>query len=207
MQARCDTEHHTRTEGQALLVNLPRRVVLHHFSFRAPVTAVSFSPNGRLGTQFSVSSAITCFRFIAAGVGRLVQVWRAPGQHKEFAPFVLHRELPKHSDDVTTLGWSPDSRYIASGSRDTTCLVHAVDPIPGFRVFRLMGHRGPIVRIFFAKNNLEARGPHACTARPRCTQIYSISQDGALFVWRGAQVPLKTQPSGMPMLFFRACRS
>ena len=45
-------------DGRALLINRRRRVLLHHFTFKAPVAAARFSPNGR---------------FIAAAVGRLLQ--------------------------------------------------------------------------------------------------------------------------------------
>lgn len=46
-------------DGRALLINRRRRVLLHHFSFKSPVAVAKFSPDGR---------------YIAAAVGRLVQV-------------------------------------------------------------------------------------------------------------------------------------
>ena len=45
--------------GRALLVARQRRVLLHHFSFKGPVAAAAFSPDGR---------------HIAVAVGRLLQV-------------------------------------------------------------------------------------------------------------------------------------
>ena len=42
-----------------------------------------------------------------------------------------------------------------TGSKDTTCHVHALDPIPGFRIFRLVGHRDALVQVAFAKENME----------------------------------------------------
>ena len=47
-------------EGKSLLINLRRQVVLHHFSFKGPVSAVKFSPDGA---------------FIAAAVGKILQIW------------------------------------------------------------------------------------------------------------------------------------
>ncbi len=96
-------------------------------------------------------------RFFAVAIGRLVQVWRTPGLHKEFAPFILFREFPKHHDDVTTLDWSYDSRFLVSGSKDTTCQIYALHNIPGYRVFRLVGHRDAVVRAFFAKDSMDVR--------------------------------------------------
>jgi hypothetical protein len=45
--------------GRALLIARTRRVLLHHFSFKGPVAAAAFSPDGR---------------FVAVAVGRLLQV-------------------------------------------------------------------------------------------------------------------------------------
>lgn len=46
-------------EGKALLINRKRQVLLHHFSFKGPVAAAKFSPDGQ---------------YIACAVQRLVQV-------------------------------------------------------------------------------------------------------------------------------------
>jgi len=47
--------------GRALLIARTRRVLLHHFSFKGPVSAAAFSPDGR---------------YVAVAVGRLLQVRR-----------------------------------------------------------------------------------------------------------------------------------
>ncbi|KAF5838324.1 WD40 repeat-like protein [Dunaliella salina] len=46
-------------DGRALLINRKRRALLHHFSFKGKVSVAKFSPDGQ---------------YLAAGVGRLVQV-------------------------------------------------------------------------------------------------------------------------------------
>ena len=45
-------------DGRALLVNRERRTLLHHFTFKKPVAAARFSPDGS---------------YIACAVGRLLQ--------------------------------------------------------------------------------------------------------------------------------------
>ena len=35
------------SDGRALLVNLHKKVVLHHFNFKQPVCDIKYSPNGR----------------------------------------------------------------------------------------------------------------------------------------------------------------
>lgn len=46
-------------DGRALVVHRGRRVLLHHVSFKAPVRAAKFSPDGA---------------YVAVGVGKLLQV-------------------------------------------------------------------------------------------------------------------------------------
>ena len=49
-------------EGRSLLINKRRRTLLHRFSFKGPVAAAAFSPDGR---------------YIACAVGKLLQVLAA----------------------------------------------------------------------------------------------------------------------------------
>ena len=46
-------------DGRSLLINAKQMALLHHFSFKGPVVAAKFSPDGR---------------YLAVAVGRLVQV-------------------------------------------------------------------------------------------------------------------------------------
>jgi periodic tryptophan protein 2 len=83
-------------DGMALLINFPRKLVLHHFNFKERVEDVKFSPNGD---------------YIAITHRNHLQIWMTPGTTLEFAPFVLYRTYPGHYDDVIHICWSPDSRY------------------------------------------------------------------------------------------------
>eukprot|EP00123_Amoebidium_parasiticum_P001398 comp12472_c0_seq1/m.7413 comp12472_c0_seq1/g.7413 ORF comp12472_c0_seq1/g.7413 comp12472_c0_seq1/m.7413 type:complete len:857 (-) comp12472_c0_seq1:495-3065(-) len=143
-------------DGRALLVNFQKGAVLHHFNFKEPVRDAQFSPDGR---------------FLAVTHGKHVQVWKAPGLNKEFAPFVLFQEYPGHYDDVTTIRWSPDSKLFVTGSEDLTSKVYTLHPIPNGRPITFSGHRSAVVGAFFSKD---------------MDYIYTISKDGALFVWRRA---------------------
>lgn len=140
-------------DGRALLVNFPRRIVLHHFNFKVRVHALEFSPDGRL---------------FAASHGSKVQLWRTPGLRREFSPFVLFRTFTGFGDDVTSLSWSGDSRFLLAGSRDMTCKVFAIDPQPGFIPHTLAGHRDAIVAAFFADD---------------AHTVYSVARDGAIYAW------------------------
>lgn len=81
--------------GRALLINLPRRVVISHFNFKKPITAIEFSPDSK---------------WIAVSDERHLQIWKAPGFNREFAPLVLHKTFGGHYDDILHITWSPDSK-------------------------------------------------------------------------------------------------
>jgi periodic tryptophan protein 2 len=138
-------------DGHALLVNHRRAVVLNHFNFKGKVSGVTFSPDGKL---------------FAAAVGRQLQIWQSPGLGREYAPFVLHRTLAGHFDDVLSMDWADDSQTLVSGSRDLTARLWSVDPAPGFPV-SLAGHKESVVGVFFS-----AQG-----------SVYTVARDGSLFVW------------------------
>ena len=61
-------------EGRALVVNRRRRALLHHFSFKGPVRAARFSPDGQ---------------YVAAAVGRLLQVRGGAGAGRGSAAVLL----------------------------------------------------------------------------------------------------------------------
>ncbi|KAK0752155.1 WD40-repeat-containing domain protein [Schizothecium vesticola] len=153
-------------DGQAILTSVPRRVVLYHFSFRAPVTALSFSPSGR--------------HFVAA-LGRKIEVWHVPSTpdtnaegELEFAPFVRHHTHTQHFDDVRYLEWSADSRFFLSASKDLTARIWSLDAEEGFTPTVLSGHRQGVVGAWFSKDQ---------------ETIYTVSKDGAVFDWQFVSRP------------------
>ena len=82
-------------EGRAVVINIARRIGVHRFNFKGLVRDVKYSPDDR---------------WIAVTLGARLQIWRAPGQRHDLTPFVLHNTLAGHSDDITCLDWTPDSR-------------------------------------------------------------------------------------------------
>jgi len=143
------------TDGRAILVNLRKRVVLHHMNFKRKVVDCKFSP---------------CGRSFAVCVGKLVQIWATPTMLKEFAPFRLLRTYGGMYDDATCVAWSGDSRWIIVGGKDLTARIYSANHIEGYVPPTLAGHREPIVAVAFAGETGDA--------------AYTISKDGALFEWR-----------------------
>lgn len=149
-------------DGRSLLINRERRALLHHFTFKKPVSVARFSPDGR---------------YIACAVGRLLQVWQTPALAKSMSPMQLHRTYGTCHDDITCLDWSADSQWLLVGSKDLTARVYSLNPVEGFRPPTLTGHKDTPVAVFFAGQHvaeaarLEGKQPPA---------LYSLARDGAL---------------------------
>lgn len=157
-------------DGRSILTHVPRRIVLHYFSFKSAVTSLSFSPSGR---------------YFAVGVGRLIEVWHtpptpdsSPDGELEFAPFVKHRVYAGHYDTVRNIEWSSDSRFFLSAAKDLTSRIWSLDPEEGFVPTVLAGHRAAVCGAWFSKDQ---------------ETIYTVSIDGALFQW--AYVPCSNTQS------------
>jgi periodic tryptophan protein 2 len=139
-------------DGRCLVVALAKRAVLHRFRFKKRPRALQFSPDGK---------------YLAAGVGRHVQVWRAPPPRRQVVPMSLVRTLTGHFDDVVDIAWAPDSIHLVSASMDATARVYTAEPVPGFVPVTLSGHRAPLV----------------CAAFSSKTSVHTVSADGAAFTW------------------------
>ncbi|THH32799.1 hypothetical protein EUX98_g1385 [Antrodiella citrinella] len=142
-------------DGRALLVNVRRGVVLHHFNFHSPVKTIKFSPDGK---------------YIAVTHGSHVQVWRTPNHLiREFAPFNLHRTYTGHHGDVISIEWSSDSKCFITTSRDMTARLFTLDPVEGFRPKTFAGHRDIVLGAYFSEDG---------------KTIFTVSRDGAVFTWK-----------------------
>ncbi|KAI8390883.1 WD40 repeat-like protein [Radiomyces spectabilis] len=141
-------------DGRALLINFPRRVILHHFNFKAEVRAIQFSPDGR---------------YIAVTHGKQVQVWKSPGFTREYAPFLLHNTYNGHYDDVLSIQWSSDSKYFVTASKDLTARIFSLHPVEGFIPPTLSGHRDTVLGAWFSDD---------------MQSIYTVSKDSAVYLWK-----------------------
>ncbi|PSS17882.1 Periodic tryptophan protein [Actinidia chinensis var. chinensis] len=158
--------------SRCLFVNLRRRVVLHRMSFKKPVAAAKFSPDGA---------------FIAVAAGKLLQIWRSPGFRKEFFPFELVRTFAHCDDKVTALDWSPDSNYVLAGSKDLTVRLFCLKKFSNYyKPFLFLGHRDTIVGAFFGIDK----------KTKRVSRAYTLSRDGAIFSWSYSVSDEKFDKSG-----------
>ncbi|KAI0834156.1 periodic tryptophan protein 2 [Hypoxylon sp. FL0890] len=158
-------------DGHAILTNVPRRIPIYHFSFRSPVTALAFSPSGR---------------HFAVGLGRKTEVWQVPSTpdsnaegELEFAPFVRHHTHMGHFDDVRHIEWSTDSRFFLTASKDLTTRIWSLELEEGFTPTVLSGHKQAVIGAWFSKDQ---------------ETIYTVSKDGAVFVWQYTRHPNAPPP-------------
>ncbi|KAI1615200.1 periodic tryptophan protein 2 [Exophiala viscosa] len=147
-------------DGRAILSIFPRRLAIYHFTFKTPISALAFSPDGH---------------YFVVGLGRKIQAWRTPSTPTggangdlEFAPFILHREYGGHFDEVRHMSWSGDSRFFLSASKDLTARIWSLDPEEGFEPTVLSGHRQQVRNAWFSASQ---------------ESIFTVSEDGALFRW------------------------
>ncbi|XP_055975200.1 periodic tryptophan protein 2 homolog [Sorex fumeus] len=140
--------------GDALLVSLPHRAVLHRFHFKGSVSSVCFSPDGR---KFVVTK------------GNLAQLYHAPGRKREFNAFALDKTYFGPFDETTCIDWTDDSKCFAVGSKDMSTWVFGAERWDNLIYYALGGHKDAIVGCFFESCSLD---------------LYTLSQDGALCVWQ-----------------------
>ena len=86
-------------EGRAVVINIARRIGLHRFNFKGIVRDVKYSPDDL---------------WIAVALGARLQIWHAPPPRHDLTPFVLHNTLAGHSDDITCIDWTHDSRWVGT---------------------------------------------------------------------------------------------
>ncbi|SMN18357.1 similar to Saccharomyces cerevisiae YCR057C PWP2 Conserved 90S pre-ribosomal component essential for proper endonucleolytic cleavage of the 35 S rRNA precursor at A0, A1, and A2 sites [Maudiozyma saulgeensis] len=147
-------------DGRAILVNFKSRNVLHHFNFKDKCYQVKFSPDGKL---------------FALATGRFLQIWKTPevNQDRQFAPFVRYRIHAGHFQDILSLTWSPDSRFIISTSKDLTAKIWSIDSDEkDLASTTFAGHKDYVMGAFFSADQ---------------ENIYTVSKDGALFIWEYSQ--------------------
>jgi periodic tryptophan protein 2 len=115
--------------------------------------------------QFSPDS-----KFVAIAIGKKIRVYQTPECKRQFAGlYIVHKFHNLHSEDVTQIQWSPDSRFFLSMSKDLSIKIVNLHNIPGYIPIALNAHRSTILTAFFSEN---------------MQRIYSISRDGITLIWK-----------------------
>ncbi|GAV07744.1 hypothetical protein RvY_17551 [Ramazzottius varieornatus] len=141
-------------DGEALVISLVSKTILHRHRFNRKIYDVQFSPDGR---RFAVTFE------------QNVRIFTAPGQRSvDFNPFHLEREFYGSHDETTCIDWTSDSKVFAVGAKDMNTRIYPVARCPNLGVYSLGGHSDVILNCFFARNSLA---------------LYTLSRSGQLCVW------------------------
>lgn len=140
-------------EGEASLISLLSKTIIHRFKFRSPVTCIKYSPDGK---RFAVAT------------DRTVLVYYSPGKTRELNPFTLNRSYHGAYDDVTCIDWTSDSNVFAAGSKDMNTKVYGARKFQNLHVYSLGGHKDEIMGCFFQEDSLD---------------LYTVCRSGSLNVW------------------------
>ena len=153
-----------------------KKVVIAHFNFREPVTALEFSPDNK-------------FFFVATGTK--CKIFEAPSvSHKTFSPLVLYKKYGNlHSQTIRGVAWTHDSRFILTWSQDLTLKIISLHKLPHFLPFTFSGNKKSIVKAFFSQDN---------------HRMFSISQNGTLLLWKWTDERSKEAQSALEFEGFRS---
>merc|ERR1711933_265993 len=91
----------------------------------------------------------------------------------------LHRTYGHSHAKITCLDWSSDSMWILWGSEDLTVGILSFDPIEGYRVQMLVGHKDSLIGVFFTEQPLKKNSSNSSDN----VQILSISKDATFLQW------------------------
>lgn len=92
-------------------------------------------------------------RFLAAASEGDLRIFEAPSFLKSIEPFVLYKKLKSiHTLEIFSIVWSPDSRFLATMSKDLTVKIFSLHPIANFQPFTFTGHKRLCVHAFFSED-------------------------------------------------------
>ncbi|XP_043664857.1 periodic tryptophan protein 2 homolog [Vespula pensylvanica] len=141
-------------EGDAHIISMISKMVIHKYRFKRRIRCVKFSPDGK---HFAVCKENNVFIFNAPGL-----------QSGEYNPFVMERIFHGAVDETTFIDWSFDSKLLAIGSKDATTKLYSLQKWKNFKFVTLGCHSDMIIGCFFEKNSYD---------------ISTISRNGQLCVW------------------------
>ncbi|KYM98308.1 Periodic tryptophan protein 2 like protein, partial [Cyphomyrmex costatus] len=142
------------TDGEAHIISLISKVILHKYRFKGNPKRVKFSPDGK---HFAVCKGGGVFIFNAPSL-----------QTGDYNPFIMEQAFHGATAETTCVSWSFDSKLLAVGSKDTTVKIYSLQKWANFRLITLGGHSDVIVACFFEAKQYD---------------MYTISKNGRVCIW------------------------
>ncbi|CAK9804620.1 Periodic tryptophan protein 2 homolog [Anthophora plagiata] len=156
-------------EGEAHIISMVSKMIIHKYRFKSHCKRVKFSPDGK---HFAVCKQNNVFIFNAPGL-----------QTGEYNPFIMERVFHAAVDDTTCIDWSYDSKLLAVGSKDMSTKIYSLEKYENFSYVSLGGHSDGIMACFFEKKSYD---------------LSTISRNGRLCIWECAIDPEDLVPLGLP---------
>lgn len=146
----------TDVDGYSILVNIKKNVIIGYYNFREKVSILKTS---------------LCGNYLGVAIKTGIQIFQLPSNLvRQIEPLVLIKSYNAlHSDKVSCISWSKDSRFVLTGSKDMTVRLLNLNKIEDYSPFTFSGHKKKVVNCIFSFDNY---------------RIYSISTDGVFFVWK-----------------------
>lgn len=144
------------------MFSLVAGTILHRKEFRDlgdTISVLSFSPDGEY--------------YVVAG-GNKALIYTTPSANgKQMNPFMIHKVIKAHFEDVTCVSWSPKSLLVAIGSKDFSVKIVPVDKkvTRAAKILNLAGHSDIINNCFFL------------STKESPLDLISISRNGQLYLW------------------------
>jgi periodic tryptophan protein 2 len=115
-------------------------ILIGYFNFRKRVQLMKISPDNQ---------------FIAIALDHALRIYEMPRLKKEFEPFVLYKNYTLcHQDDITSLCWSSDSRFVLSSSKDHSIRLMNLHKLKNYIPFLFTGHKKKLVNAVFSQDNM-----------------------------------------------------
>ncbi|KRX01618.1 WD40-repeat-containing domain [Pseudocohnilembus persalinus] len=141
--------------GYALIVNLISQLVISHFNFKGKVKDGKFSPDGK---------------FLAICQGVSFRIYEAPSIYRQFESLILYKKFGNsHSNDIVTLQWSPDSRFLITAGKDLTVQLHNVFKLQDYNVITFSANKEVVKKCFFSSD---------------MKFMYTIDKNSVLCIWK-----------------------
>eukprot|EP00922_Rhytidocystis_sp_ex-Travisia-forbesii_P064443 GHVS01095763.1.p1 GENE.GHVS01095763.1~~GHVS01095763.1.p1 ORF type:complete len:1115 (+),score=197.80 GHVS01095763.1:42-3347(+) len=160
--------------GSCSITNLRSGVVLERLQLKSFSTVPTFH-NKRGNKNFKADNvnAVAAVasspdgNVFAVAIQKKIQIWKWPVDDQWHLQQLV--VLSGHLEKVESLDFSPNGRYLLSGSRDATARVHSAGAfIPGFTPVVLADHRTRLRGAYFSSSDI----------------IVSVSVDGAIICWK-----------------------
>ncbi|KAH0554693.1 periodic tryptophan protein 2 homolog isoform X1 [Cotesia glomerata] len=153
-------------EGEAHVISMISKMIIHKYRFKKPVSCIKFSPDGK---------------YLAVCKQNNVFIFSAPGlQTDSYNPFEMKRVFHSAVDETTTLSWSWDSRFLLVGSKDTFTKLYSLEKFANFRYCNIGGHSDEIIYVSF-----DASGSY---------DLFTLAKNGHLCLWEASLDPQDLKP-------------